>query len=62
MEELQIIIQALEISTQKGVFTMADVVKLNECIEKVKLIVGEKIKSYDNHINATANISDYTPA
>ena len=39
MEELQIIIQALEISTQKGVFTMADVVKLNECIEKIKLII-----------------------
>lgn len=37
MEELQIIIQALEVSTQRGVFTMADVVKLNECIEKLKI-------------------------
>jgi len=37
MEELEIITQALEVATQRGVYTMADVVKLNECIEKLKI-------------------------
>ena len=42
MEELQIIIQALEAATQRGVYTMADVVKLNECIEKLEIKLTTK--------------------
>jgi hypothetical protein len=42
MEDLQLLENALNMATQRGVFTMAEVVAVNNSIEKLKLQLNEK--------------------